>query len=195
MENNNYKIINGLKIDPQIFTFNFSCKCNGECCYYGVYTDLEEYKSILNESEEIIELMDETQSKNVNEWFENQEEDKDFKSGIAVGTKVINGKCAFLNKQGLCVLQKLGINRNEFAWKYKPLYCILFPLTIWEGYLTIDNEHIERLNYCNKNLNNNSTIFDSCKDELIFLLGENGYKELFEYREEYFQKLNEDISK
>ncbi len=187
MENNNYKIINGLKIDPQIFTFNFSCKCNGECCYYGVYTDLEEYKSILNESEEIIELMDETQSKNVNEWFENQEEDKDFKSGIAVGTKVINGKCAFLNKQGLCVLQKLGINRNEFAWKYKPLYCILFPLTIWEGYLTIDNEHIERLNYCNKNLNNNSTIFDSCKDELIFLLGENGYKELFDIEKNIFK--------
>ncbi|GAB6282342.1 MAG: hypothetical protein STSR0008_10870 [Ignavibacterium sp.] len=193
MENNNYKIINGLKIDPSIFEFKFSCKCNGECCHYGVYTDLEESKTILNESENIKELMDDSQPKNKKDWFENPLEDSDFKSGIAVGTNVINGKCVFLDKQGLCVLQKLAIKQNEFVWKYKPLYCVLFPLTIWEGSLTIDYEHIDRLKHCNKNIDNNFTIFDFCKNELIFLLGEKGYKELLDYKTEYFETLNKNI--
>ena len=34
------KKINGILIDPQIFTYKFICNCPGECCYYGVYTDL-----------------------------------------------------------------------------------------------------------------------------------------------------------
>ncbi len=42
------KEINGVYIDPQIFTFKFSCKCGGECCNYGVYTDLKEHEYILS---------------------------------------------------------------------------------------------------------------------------------------------------
>ena len=91
--------------------------------------------------------MDETQSKNIDEWFEEPEEDEDFESGVAVGTEIINGKCTFLDKNGLCTLQKLAMIEGEHKWKYKPIYCVLFPLTIFEGALTIDDEHIDRLKY------------------------------------------------
>jgi len=177
--------INGLKIDPLLFTFKFSCRCNGECCYYGVYTDKHESELILSLKDKLIPLMDETQSKNVEDWFEDEQEDDDFDSGIAVGTEVINGKCAFLDKNGLCVIQSLAINEGKHPWDYKPVYCYLFPITIYEKSLTLDNEHIDRLKQCNRTNESGTNIIDFCKDELTRFLGESGYQTLLNYRDEY----------
>ncbi len=179
------KEINGIKIDPKIFTFPFTCKCSGECCYYGVYTDLKESEAILEIKDKVLPLFDETQSKDISTWFEPPEEDEDFDSGVAVGTNVINGKCSFLDKDGLCTLQKLAMMEGEHKWKYKPIYCVLFPLTIYEGALTIDDEHIDRLKTCNKDLNSGQSIFDACREELQHFLGAEGLAELDAYKEEY----------
>ncbi len=181
-------IVNGLKIDPKIFTFPFGCKCNGECCYYGVYADLKEYDHILSMQNRLIPLMDETQPKDVQKWFEEPIDDDDFDSGKCVGTEVYEGKCVFLNKNGLCIIQSLAIEDGIDAWKYKPLYCILFPLTIYEGVLTIDDEHIDRLKHCNKAEQLTTNIFDYCKDEIIHLLGDEGYQKLVNFRDEYILK-------
>lgn len=184
------KKINGLFIDPKIFTFKFSCKCTGECCHYGVYTDLKEHDMILNKKESFIVSFDDSQSRDVDKWFEPPEEDEDFESGVAVGTEVINGKCTFLDKNGLCALQKMADSEGVHKWKYKPLYCILFPLTIYEGALTIDDEHIERLKTCNKDINIKTSIFDSCREELIYFLGKESYIELENYKEEYLSTID-----
>jgi Fe-S-cluster containining protein len=178
------KEINGIFIDPQIFTFSFSCKCGGECCNYGVFTDLKESQNILGIKDKIIPLMDESQSKNINEWFEPPEEDEDFDSGVAVGTEIINHKCSFLDKNGLCTLQKLAMIEGEHKWKYKPLYCILFPFVVFEGAFTIDDEHIDRLKTCNINPLSGQSIYDSCREELVYFFGEEGFKELEEYKNE-----------
>ncbi|HKB86824.1 MAG TPA: DUF3109 family protein [Ignavibacteriaceae bacterium] len=179
--------INGIKIDPVIFTFSFSCRCSGECCYYGVYTDLKEHELIMSLKDKLIPLFDETQVTNTKKWFEAPEVDEDFESGMAVGTEVINGKCTFLDKNGLCSLQKLANIEGEYKWKYKPLYCILFPLTIYENTLTIDDEHIDRLKSCNHNPAAETSIYDSCKEELKHLFGEKGFIELDNYKTEYLQ--------
>jgi Fe-S-cluster containining protein len=183
------KKINGLYIDPKIFTFKFSCKCGGECCHYGVYTDLKEHDKIFEIKDRFLPLFDETQSKDVSKWFEKPEDDDDFESGVAVGTEVINGKCAFLDKDGLCALQRLANVENKHKWLYKPLYCILFPLTIYEGSLTIDDEHIERLKTCNANSNTEQTIFDASREELVYFFGEDGFIELEQYKEEFLSTL------
>lgn len=186
----NFKTINGLKIDPLIFTFKFTCRCmGGECCNYGVYMDYKEHEKILSIKDEIIALMDESQSKHVDEWFEAPEKDNDFESGIAVGTNIINDKCTFLDEHGLCTLQKLGLSKGMHKWAYKPIYCVLFPLTIYQGALTVDDEHIDRLNSCNRYANEGLTIFDSCKEELKYFLGDRGFAELEKYREEYLNSL------
>jgi Fe-S-cluster containining protein len=178
------KKIKGLWIDPLIFTFPFNCKCSGECCHYGVYSDLKEHQFILSIQDEIIPLLDETQSANTADWFETPEEDEDFESGYAVGTNIVNNKCSFLDKEGLCTLQKLAMLKGEYKWKYKPVYCILFPLTVYEGSLTIDDDHMERLKTCNT-IKEHLTIFDSCREELFHFFGEEGFKELELYRSEY----------
>ncbi|MBE0573003.1 MAG: DUF3109 family protein [Ignavibacteriaceae bacterium] len=193
------KKINGILIDPAMFTYKFICNCPGECCYYGVYTDHKEYQYILSIQDKVKENMDETQSKDVNGWFEPEEKDDDFASGIAVGTEIINGKCTFLDKNGLCTLQKIAMKEGEHKWKYKPLYCILFPLTTYEGVLTIDIEHIDRLPYCNMDPNTRLTMFEACEEELRHFFGEEGFEELKNYREEYLNEIkigvNEDVAK
>ena len=179
------KEINGIKIDPKIFSFSFSCKCNGECCYYGVYTDLKEHDTILSIKDKIQELMDDSQTKDITKWFEPPEDDEDFESGVAVGTELFNDKCSFLDKDGLCTLQKLANKEGAYKWKYKPLYCILFPLTIYEGALTIDDDHINRLKICNKFTKEETSIFEACREELIYFFGEDGFAELDNYRKGY----------
>lgn len=190
MNKNLTKTIKGLKIDPQIFTFKFYCKCTGECCYYGVYTDFKEYEMIMGIKDKVIPLMDDSQTTDVNEWFEAPEKDTDFESGIAVGTQLFKDKCVFLNKDGLCVLQKLALRENEPQWKYKPVYCVLFPLTVFENTLTIDDEHIDRLDSCNFEIEKQVPIFDFCKEEIKHLLGEDGFDELLLYKEEYLKSNN-----
>ena len=106
--------------------------------------------------------MDDTQCKDTTKWFEPPEEDEDFDSGVAVGTEVINDKCTFLDKD-----------------------CILFPLVIFEGALTIDDEHIDRLKTCNINPKAETSIYEHCREELIHFFGERGFAELEEYKEEY----------
>jgi Fe-S-cluster containining protein len=181
--------INGLKIDPKIFTFKFSCKCSGECCWYGVYTDSNEAEEIIEIKDKLIPLFDKTQVKDTSKWFEPPEEDEDFDSGVAVGTEVINNKCSFLDKDGLCTLQRLANLEGEHKWKYKPLYCILFPLVIYEGALTIDDDHIDRLKSCNKNPMTEKTIFESCTEELKHFFGEEDFEKLEEMRNEYLSLL------
>lgn len=189
------KKINGYYIDPIIFTHKFVkacdvCICSGECCYYGVYTDKKEFEKIIENKDRIIEAMDDSQTRIISKWFEPPEEDDDFESGIAVGTEVYNGKCVFLDKQGYCTLQKVAMEDGEFKWKYKPLYCILFPIIIYNGAITVDDEHLARMHYCNKPQNQNSTFYETCKEELKYLLGEKGMKELDEYKVDFFDRLN-----
>ena len=189
-ENKNFtKKIKNILIDPKIFTFKFGCKCQGECCNYGVFTDLKEAEFILSIKDKIIPLMDDSQTKDVSKWFESPEEDDDFDSGVAVGTEIINGKCTFLDKDGLCTLQKMAILEGEDQWEYKPMYCILFPLTIFEGAITIDDEHIDRLKYCNKADANDLTIYEACRDELKHFFGDEAFAELEKYREEYLNEI------
>lgn len=78
---------------------------------------------------------------------------------------------------------------GEHKWKYKPIYCVLFPYTIYEGALTIDDEHIDRLKTCNMNPTPSQAIFDSVREELEYFFGSEGFKELEEYRKEYLSGL------
>lgn len=195
MQNKFDKQINGIYIDPIIFTQKFvkacdACICSGECCFYGVYTDLSDYEKIMSVKDRVIKYFDDSQVKDFSKWFEKPITDNDFPSGFAVGTEVHNGKCVFLDKHGFCVLQKMALEEGEFKWKYKPLYCILFPLVISEGVLTIDDEHLADMHYCNKIENQNSTVFEHSRHELQFLFEEKGFQELEEYKEEFLTKLN-----
>jgi hypothetical protein len=149
------------------------------CCQHGVYADVKERDRILDHREAIKKSMDETQTQDEALWFEQQEEeDSDFPSGRCVGTSVVNGKCAFLDKLGRCSVQVAAVAEGLHRWAIKPTFCILFPLEISDGVVGFDDLLDEEQSCCSINSAFDVPLFEACKDELTHILGEEGYGEL-----------------
>lgn len=200
---------NGLKIDPVIFTQGFvpGCdlgKCGGQCCNWGVYMDRDFHPVIMKFENQIKEVMDENQIMDTSKWFEKElEEDHDFPSGFAIGTELyINSEgitqCVFKDKQGYCSLQVMAVKNGMHKWEIKPKYCIMYPVTIVDNTLTVDNDHSARLDYCGVSHVENftQTIFDAMTEEIKFIVGEEGYKFLNEhYTKNYKKKFQIELPK
>jgi len=190
--------VKGLKVDELIFTQGFVqycdiSKCGGGCCHSGVYADVKEYESILQHKNEIMAVMDETQDKDVSTWFDGEYiDDTDFPSGRATGTNVhtrdggISGfteGCVFLDKRHFCSIQVAAAEQGLHRWAWKPMYCILFPITIVEGIMTYDDSHSEDLNHCGPQGAQNyvHSVYESMQEELKHFLGEEEFAKLDAY--------------
>jgi hypothetical protein len=68
----------------------------------------------------------------------------------------------------------VAVAQQVDRWQHKPLACILFPLTIDHGTLTIDDWHIARVRACNRYPMPETSIYEACQDELRHLLGAGG---------------------
>ena len=187
-------IINDLKIDPLIFTQGFVPRCDidlcsGQCCDWGVLMDLPYREEILKFENEIISEMDEQQVKDSSKWFDNIiSDDHDFPSKKSIGTDVYNtsdgrNQCIFKTLNNYCTLQNTAVNLKLHKWAIKPLYCILYPITIVDNILTYDTDHSENLDYCGMNCSKNftTTVIEAMQEELKHLLGESGFNTLYDY--------------
>lgn len=203
MTEKKYLEYNGLKIDPIIFTQGFvpGCDisiCAGECCDWGVYMDLKFKDVIMYHKDDIIDVMDDGQIIDTNQWFENEiEKDADFPTGFSIGTGVYvtsenKEQCVFKDKNNFCSIQNAAIKKGMHRWGIKPKYCIMYPLTIINGILTYDDTHSKRLSYCgiHKKENFTQTVFEAMREELIFVLGKEGYDFLNEHFENNYKKVN-----
>ncbi len=155
-------------------------ECGGHCCLHGVYISLAERDRILEYADRVRQSMDETQTPDVEEWFEEDvHEDSDFPGERCVGTAVYNNKCAFLDRDGLCVLQKLepdlALPEGE---RLKPFYCRLFPLTTWYGRLEFDPLCDGVRPCCTMASDGGTPAVEAYAYELTEALGEAGYAEL-----------------
>ncbi len=176
-------------IDPVLFqkSFSKSCgpfKCESVCCSSGVFADVKEKEVILSHKESIKKYMDETQTTDDTQWFEQHiEEDQDFPSGKAIGTNVHNNKCVFLRKDGMCSIQVMSTEQGMGKWAIKPFYCIAFPITVVDGVLTFDDYQDGKTQCCSLQSTKDSheqPLVDSCKEELEYILGKEGYQSLME---------------
>lgn len=177
------KFYSTVSVDDEIYNSEFTEKCNnlvcgGRCCYYGVFLDKLEYENIIKFSDDIKKMMDETQTTDESSWFEKPVEDKSFPSGIAVGTELYNKKCVFLDKVGLCTLHKVCDSAEKVNLDIKPFFCKIFPFIIENNKFTVDKFHLERIQGCNYNVNNNDKILKVCRNEAKAALGNENYKKL-----------------
>lgn len=176
------------KIDPILFEKGFAkgCgpfQCQTTCCHSGVFVDPLEKETILQHKDEIKAKMDETQITDESVWFENrEEEDMDFPSGYSIGTEIHNDKCAFLRNDGRCSIQLVSAEKYNDPWKIKPFYCVAFPITVENGMLTFDDFQQDDAACCSVVNDSESTLVDSCKAELEFVLGKEGYQQLKEFK-------------
>ncbi|HMS64041.1 MAG TPA: DUF3109 family protein [Ignavibacteria bacterium] len=204
-----YLEFNKMKIDPVIFTQGFvpGCdmnKCGGQCCNWGVYMDRDFQPVIMEYEEKIKAVMDEHQPKDSSTWFEKElEEDTDFPSGYAIGTELFinpqgTTQCVFKDEKGYCSLQVMAMKNGMHKWAIKPKYCIMYPITIIDEVITVDNDHSERLDYCGIHHEENytQTIFEAMTEELKSIVGEDGYDFLNDiYKKNYQKKYQIQINK
>jgi len=149
--------------------------CRGKCCLYGADLDLAEQDKVLKHADLIGRLMDDSQDRDTANWFDTPFKDQDFPSGTAITTRLHNGGCVFLNKEGRCVLQ---IAESEVG-DLKPFFCRAYPICIHTGTLTIDDENCpEEFGCCGVVKHGSLTIFDICGFELEYVLGADGLNEL-----------------
>lgn len=171
-------------IDPILLEKGFAVgcgphQCQTTCCRSGVFVDLKEKETILQHKETIKLMMDETQTTDESRWFEQRmEKDVDFPSGYSVGTEVHNDKCVFLRSDGRCSVQLVSAEQYGDPWKIKPFYCIAFPITVENGLLTFDDFQQGEAPCCTIVNETETLLIDSCRAELEFVLGKEGYRQL-----------------
>jgi hypothetical protein len=181
-----------LKIDQytmsgELFSKGFQkgggpCSCSSACCEGGVFVDLRERAVIMAHRDLIIRHMDRTQTTDSSRWFEAEEaDDPDFPSGQCVGTQVINDKCAFLDGAGRCCLQKAAVAEGMHKWAIKPLFCILYPIEISGGIVSFDEMLQDEESCCTIGTSFDIPLFEACREELVHIVGEEGYTQMEEH--------------
>lgn len=185
-------VVKGYTISWELLTKGYPaghgpCKCASRCCAGGVYVDLKERDIILANASQIQKQMDASQDWNPEHWFEAGEIDHpDFPSGRCVGTNEINNKCAFLDAPGRCAIQMAAVAAGRHRWALKPLYCILFPIEISNRVIRFDDLLQGEAECCSVRDTFETPLFRGCRDELVHLLGEDGYEEI----ERFYASLN-----
>jgi hypothetical protein len=154
--------------------------CNASCCKHGVFLDVGERENILAHAEIIQRHLEPHQEHDPQHWFEEREfDDADFPSGRATGTQARDYGCVFLDSKGYCALQKTAMAEGMEKFALKPFFCVAFPIAIEHGTLIIDDVNVvNRPECCRSTLLADLSVFDICAEELEFVLGKEGVKEL-----------------
>ena len=176
--------VKGYLISDQFFSTGFRfasgpCRCSSACCEGGVWVDIREREMILAHRGVIKKYLDQTQMPDERLWFNDDElNDRDFPSGRCVSTREHNGKCAFLDGLGRCSLQLTATSEGMHRWALKPQFCILFPVEISDGVVSFDDMLQGEQSCCTVDRQFETPLFEGCKDELVRLLGDDGYQEM-----------------
>lgn len=187
MKQNNLQI-KGYQIDPIIFELGFENsspnECKGLCCRSGVWVSLKEKEQILENKDLFKKFMDETQTLDDSIWFENNiTADIDFPDGLCDSTNVYNDKCVFLNKEYKCILQVAALESGFDKFKFKPYFCITFPVVISQNTITYDDFLLNIAPCCSAKKTKNPNFIEQCEIELLHILGKDGYIKLKELAE------------
>jgi hypothetical protein len=85
----------------------------------------------------------------------------------------------FLDKKGLCALQKTAMAEGMDKFALKPFYCVAFPLVIDRHMLTTDDpEFTKRSQCCSIVPDGSLTVLDVCREEFGYILGTEGLEEI-----------------
>ena len=163
-----------MKIDPHVFRARFPhrCaldRCKSRCCTAGVWADIEEREVILRSADLFLPYV-RPGAKDPSAWFGETNRDPDCPSGFAVETMELDGYCVFFNPRFGCVLQKAAIDLGRHEWEFKPRFCVMFPLVVFEGVLTVD-ENTNGM-WCMAHENRTHPILSTVEKEVNFLFPE-----------------------
>lgn len=163
-----------MKIDPHVFRARFPHRCDldrceSRCCTGGVWADAEEREVILRNADLFLPYV-RPEAGDPSSWFGETGRDPDCPSGVAVETQVVDGYCVFFNPRHGCILQKAAIDLGRHEWEFKPRFCVMFPLVLSDGVLTVDEDMDEA--WCLSQENRTHPILSAVEKEVSFLFPE-----------------------
>lgn len=167
-------------VSPDLFTTGYSSQsgpwtCTSQCCGGGAYVDVTERDTVLAHAALIKPHLDETQTLDEARWFESEEKpDRDYPSGVCVGTTVENGKCILQDKRGWCSIQVAATQAGQPKWAIKPMYCVLFPIEVIDNVIRYDRRFHEVRECCTAKTDFEIPLFEACHEEVVHLVGEEG---------------------
>lgn len=154
--------------------------CGAACCLYGAWVDTVLKQDILAHADLISEYMPPDRRDPVF-WFDGHEEpDRHALSGIVAHTVVLPDEghyggtsCIFLRPDQQCALQTAAQETGLHPWRFKPFYCILHPLEIKDGRITLDDpaEMVEEAASCLRRGDQKIPLIDIFRPEIDYLLG------------------------
>jgi hypothetical protein len=163
--------------------------CDAACCRTGVLVDVVQRDQILDHADLVRRAMDPGQERDPAHWFEDAETvDPDFPSGRAVGTRVRETGCVFLDSARRCALQTATTQAARPRLDLKPFFCTAFPVTVAGGSLWIDELCLEMPEGCCRPATGGPlSVVDVCEAELRHVLGGEGLRELRALAAEHFR--------
>jgi hypothetical protein len=140
--------------------------CADGCCQHGVDVSVTEHARILARAGEIAGRV----SVPVDEWFEpDVTADEDFPGGASTRTRVVDGRCVFLNRGARgCVLHALSLDLGQDYHALKPMVSSLFPVTFGGETLFCSEELLDGTLVCG---GEGPTAYEMARAELEYYFG------------------------
>jgi hypothetical protein len=134
--------LNVLKIHPRVRQRLYQPRatvrnCDGSCCSHGTTVSIRERDAIMARRATVAAFMTSRARRRPERWFGKRVSvDDDFTAGRTLTTSVVDGRCVFYRKDGLCALQVAGQKKLANPYALKPSVCLLWPLCVYSK--TID---------------------------------------------------------
>jgi hypothetical protein len=159
-------------VDLSIYSLRYFMRCmacgfcNDQCCNHGVDIDTGNAERLLALGPDFQERVAVPQS----EWFTPvSTADIEFPSGAHVRTRVHNGKCAFINRDGRgCSIHAYSLDRGLDYHTLKPMVSTLFPITFEQGVLVPSSEVLDGSLVCS---GEGATLYEGARSELAYYFG------------------------
>ncbi len=162
------------RVDPRIFQYRYfthclQCDfCNDWCCSFGVDVELPRAQAILKHADALEAYVGIPRD----QWFEAEvERDPDFPGGAAMRTRVEDGACVFLGRNGRrgCTIHAFCLERGMDYHDLKSIVDCLFPLTFDGMTLCPADEVIDGDLVC---MNQGPTLYRGVRSEVAYYFGE-----------------------
>ncbi len=159
-------------IDTDIFrrtyyTYCLACDfCYDQCCEYGVDVDLYHYDRIMRHADALESYTGVSRER----WFtKGVEVDPEVPGGGARRTRVVGGRCVFINREGRgCMLHSFCVDEGLDFRELKSMVDCLFPLTFYDGTVCVADEVDDGSLVC---LGSGPTVYRGGREELEYYFG------------------------
>jgi len=160
------------RVDTRIFTHRYFTHClqcgfcHDWCCSYGVDVELPRADAILAHADALEAYTGIARDR----WFEEEiERDASFPGGAARRTRVEDGACVFLKRNGRgCLIHAFCLERGLDYHALKSMVDCLFPVTFAGNLLCVADEVLDGELVC---MNQGPSLFRGVESELAYYFG------------------------